>query len=138
MVSGTVRSSTLERRVFSVYFFSESRKDETLLNRMRGNLLRVLGQEILDTKTKQYEAMRDVLLLEAETLYGEGVLGQKEEEELIRHLEEDHITKLLSSAMDALARAEREGGKEDAQKLLEKCKELTQKLAALKSARFLP
>lgn len=137
-VSGTVRSSTLERRVFSVYFLAESRKDATLLNRVRGNLFRVLGQELFDKKTKQYEGLRDVLLLEAETLYGDGTLSQKEEEELLRHLEEDHITRLLSGAMDALAKAEREGSKNEAQNLLQTCKELTQKLAGLKSARFLP
>jgi hypothetical protein len=97
----------------------------------------VFGQELLNEKTKQYEAMRDILLLEAETLYGEGALGQKEEVELLRHLEEDHITKLLSGAMDALAKAEREGKKDEANRLLNICKELTQKLAGLKSARFL-
>ncbi|HBV00860.1 MAG TPA: DNA primase [Candidatus Taylorbacteria bacterium] len=136
--SGTVRSNTLERRVFSVYFLAESRNDATLLGRVRGNLIRALGQELFDKKVKQYEALHDVLLLEAETLYGEGALGPNEEEELIRHLEEDHITRLLSGAMDALANAEREGRKDEANRLLNTCKELTQKLAGLKSARFLP
>ena len=65
-------------------------------------------------------------------------LSLNEEEELIRHLEEDHITRLLSGAMDALANAEREGRKDEANRLLNTCKELTQKLAGLKSARFLP
>lgn len=134
--SVTGRRSTLERRVFSVYFLAESRKDALLLGRVRENLLRVFGQELFDNKAKQYEALRDVLLLEAETLYGEGALGQKEEEELFRHLEEDHITKLLSEAMDALAAAERETNKDKAQHLLQTCKELTQKLAGLKSRRF--
>lgn len=134
----SVRPNALERRVFSVCFLSESRKDELLLHRIQGDLLRIFGQELFDKKHGQYEALRDVLLLEAETLYGNDAPSAKEEQELIRHLEEEHMTKLFSEMMDALAKAEREGRKEETQNLLEKCKELTQKVAGLKSARFLP
>jgi hypothetical protein len=99
-------------------------------------LLRVFGQEAFEQKVKEYAALRDILLLEAETLYGEGMPSELEEEELLRHLEENCVTKLLSEAMDALARAERDKKNDEAQTLLQRCKELTQRLATLKSARF--
>jgi len=132
------RSNMLERRVFSIYLLAKSRKNASLLLRIEVNLQRIFGQELLDQKVRQYEELHDVLLLEAEALYGEDAPSVKEEQELLHHLEEGHMTGLFSEMMDALSKAEREGRKEEAQSLLQKCKELTQKLAGLKSARFLP
>lgn len=131
-------SHVLERRIFGIYLLAQSRKNTPLLERIRASLRNIFGQELFDKKIAQYEALRDVLLLEVEALYGEEAPGAKEEQELLRHLEEEQVTTLLSAAMDALAKAERGGKKEETRVLLERCKELTQKLAALKSARFLP
>ncbi len=131
-------ANTLERRVFSIYLLAESRKEATLLSRMETDLLRIFGQELFSKKREQYRALQDVLLLEAEALYGSGAPSSGEEQELLRHLEEGHLTTLLSAKMDTLVVAEREGKKEEEQRLLGECKELTQKLATLKSHRFLP
>ncbi len=136
--SAPTHANTLERRVFSIYLLAESKKNATLLSRMETDLLRIFGQELFSKKKEQYRALQDVLLLEAEALYGSGVPSSGEEQELLRHLEEGHLTTLLSAKMDTLVVAEREGKKEEAQKLLIECKELTQKLATLKSHRFLP
>ncbi|MDO8594287.1 MAG: CHC2 zinc finger domain-containing protein [bacterium] len=130
------RSNSLERRLISIYFLSQSRNNTPLLERLEGALLKIFGQEQFDKKREYYEPLRDALLVEAETLYGEGVPSAGEEQELLRHLEEEQITVSLSGMMDALMKAERDGRKEEAQALLQKCKELTQNLAGLKSARF--
>ena len=131
-----IRSHTIERRVFCIYFLAEYRKDTTLFDRIRASLLNIFGQEVFDKKREQYELLRDVLLLEADALYGEKAPSVQEELELIRHLEQERVTVLLSEMMDTLTMAERDGKKEEAQILLKKCKELTQKLGTLKSARF--
>ncbi len=131
-------ANTLERRVFCIYLLAESKRDATLLSRLETDLLRIFGQELLNKKQEHYRALQDVLLLEAEALYGIGVPSPGEEQELLRHLEEGHLTALLSEKMDTLIVAEREGKKEEAQRLLAECKELTQKLATLKSHRFSP
>lgn len=132
-----INANLLERRVFGIYLFAEWRHHAPLLLRIRSALHNIFGQELFNKKVKAHESLRDVLLLEAEALYGGGAPHVKEEQELLRHLEEEHITALLSEAMDALAKAEKGGSKEEAQKLLVRCKELTQKLGTLKSARFL-
>ncbi|KKW12696.1 MAG: primase protein [Parcubacteria group bacterium GW2011_GWA2_49_9] len=130
------RSNALERRVFGIYFFAEFRKLQTLFDRVHFALLLMLGQERFDAKKAEYAALQDVLLLEAETSFGEGTPSAQEEAELLRHLEEEYLTTRLSETMDTLAKAEKDGKKEETQALLQKCKELTQKLAGLKSARF--
>lgn len=132
-----VNVNLLERRVFGIYLFAENTHNLSLRERIRSALHNIFGQELFAKKVTQHESLRDILLLEAEALYGDSAPNAKEEQELLRHLEEEHITALLSEAMDALARAEGEGNKEEAQKLLVRCKELTQKLGTLKSARFL-
>ncbi len=129
-------SSISERRIWSIHLFAELKKNESLLTRITSALHRIFGRELYEKKVKQHEALRDVLLLEAEALYGEEDPSAKEEQELLRLLEEEHVTALLSQAMDALALAEREGNQERAAEFLLKCKELTQKLGTLKSARF--
>ncbi len=131
-----VRSNTLERRVFSIYLLSESQKNTLLFERLQTALLRIFEKEVFDKKVEHYKALADVLLLEAEALYGDTSPGVSEEEELLRHLEQEHITMLLSETMDTLAKSEHDGNKEETQALLAKCKELTQKLGALKSHRF--
>ena len=135
-VSAPTHANTLERRVFSIYLLAESKKNAVLFSRMETNLLRIFGKDILQKKLEHYRALQDVLLLEAEALYGEGAPSTDEEQELQRHLEEGHLTALLSEKMDTLIIAEREGKKEEAQRLLTECKELTQKLSVLKSHRF--
>ncbi len=135
-VTPPTHANTLERRVFSIYLLAESKKNATLLSRIETDVLRIFGQDILHKKVEHYRALQDVLLLEAEALYGEGAPSPGEEQELLRHLEEGHLTALLSEKMDTLIVAEREGKKEEAQRLLAECKELTQKLATLKSHRF--
>lgn len=132
------RSNALERRVFGIYFFAEFRKLQELSDRVRSALLQMLGEEKFDAKKAQYAPLQDVLLLEAEASFGEGTPSTREEEELLRHLEEEYLTARLSEAMDTLAKAEQMGKKDETQALLQKCKELTQKLASLKSARFSP
>ncbi|MDO8620610.1 MAG: CHC2 zinc finger domain-containing protein [bacterium] len=134
--SAPTHTNTLERRVFCIYLLAETKKEATLLSRMETDLLRIFGQTLLNKKVEQYRALQDVLLLEAEALYGEGAPAEAEEQELSRHLEEGHLTALLSEKMDTLVVAEREGKKEEAHRLLGECKELTQKLATLKSHRF--
>ena len=134
--SASGRSNALERRVFGIYFFAEFRKLQTLFDRVHFALLLMLGQERFDAKKAEYAALQDVLLLEAETSFGEGTPSAQEEAELLRHLEEEYLTTRLSETMDTLAKAEKDGKKEETQALLQKCKELTQKLAGLKSARF--
>jgi len=130
------RSNALERRVFGIYFFAEFRRLQELTERVRSALLQMLGQEKFDAKKGEYAPMQDVLLLEAEASFGEGAPSAREEAELLRHLEEEYLTARLSETMDILAKAEKDGKKEEAQALLQTCKELTQKLAGLKSARF--
>ncbi|MEK7169997.1 MAG: DNA primase [Patescibacteria group bacterium] len=130
------RSNVLERRVFGIYFFAEFKKLQELSDRVHFALLQMLGQEKFDAKKAEYAPMQDVLLLEAEASFGEGAPSAREEEELLRHLEEEHLTARLSETMDTLAKAEKDGKKEETQALLQTCKELTQKLAGLKSARF--
>lgn len=129
-------ANTLERRIFGIFLLAEAKKNAVLLSRIETGLLRIFEQDLLHRKLEHYRALQDVLLLEAEALYGEGAPSTSEEQELLRHLEEGHLTALLSEKMDALVVSEREGKKEEAQKLLTECKELTQKLSVLKSHRF--
>ncbi|KKW20634.1 MAG: DNA primase [Candidatus Taylorbacteria bacterium RIFCSPHIGHO2_02_49_25] len=129
-------TTTTKRRVFGIYFFAESRNDKELLGRIHDSLLCIFGERILLEELRRHKELRDPLLLEVETLYGDGVPSEKEEQELVSLLGEGHVTGLLSEAMDKLAAAERAGSKEEAGQLLQTCKELTQKLAAFKAARF--
>ena len=131
-----LRSTTIERRVFSILFFAEARGNAPLRERGSGTLTKLYGPELFSKKQEHYGLLRDVLLLEAETLYGDGAPSAQEEAELIRHLEEERVTVELSETMDTLMQKEREGKREEALALLQRCKDLTQKLAGLKSARF--
>ena len=134
----SLRSQMLVRRVFSILFLAESRNDAAHTERVQTALVRIFGEEALKKRSDYFVPMKDVLLSEAESYYGDNAPSLQEEQELLRHLEEEHITVLLSETMDALSIAEREGKKEESQSLLGRCKELTQKLGSLKSARFSP
>lgn len=135
------RMETVARRVFALLFFleeaphgSEAGNGQTA--RLKGEVERILGKETYRERRRAYEALRDVLLAEAEVFYGDAPSGEREETELLRHLEEEGLTEKLERVMRGLSLSERAKNVEESQKLLREAKALSERLASLKSSRF--
>lgn len=130
------RSPQLERRVFGMLFYAEelNRADEA--GEVRKRLIEVLGEDEFKRRFEVYRGEKDALLAEIEFAYGTNPVPKHEEEELMRNLEEEAVSAAFSKTMDELALAEREGRKGDLTALLERCKKLSERLSALKAARY--
>jgi len=131
------RPDARERQLFAILFFAESREEKDTRERIRETLTRIMGKERFEEALARYEPLRDMLLLEASVRYGDESVSEKEEQELLHHFEEDELRRQLSEMMHFLTEAERGGDKEKTAALLQKYSEVSQKLGALTSARFL-
>jgi len=126
------RSLTLERRVFGLFHAAP----EEARVRVESRLRELFGPTLFDERRQLYEGEKDVLLAEVEAIYGTPCVASAEEEELLRNLEEEMLCESLATAMDELALAERQGRKDHVPLILERCKNLGERLSALKAHRF--
>ena len=128
--------SIVARRVFAVLFLAEARGDEELIKRLTEKLTSILGMEKFGRGKAAFATLREPLLAEAEAFYGEGLPTAPEEAELLRNLEEEELRLQLQAVTEELTRGTpgRQGREPDA--LLRQAKQLSERLAALKSLRF--
>ncbi len=132
------RPRALLRRLFGVLFFFEMRNMKEAGEKLRGKLQGIIGAETLAKVQTIFEKERDELLAEAELLYGDGLPTEKETEELRHALEEEWLASKLQEVMARLTGSERAKDTSESAKHLGEAKALTERLAALKSARFSP
>lgn len=131
------RADAIARKIWSLLFFAEQRGKESGVDSeaARARLRAILTDARFAERDAAFSNDRAVLLFEGEALALAGALA-REMEELLRNLEEETITVSLSDAMERLHRAERGKKTEEIASLLSQCKELSDTLTALKSARF--
>ncbi len=130
------RSVALERRVFGTLFAAEASGRTDTAASMEKQLIEVFGEAEYRKRKDSYNGEKEVLLSEIELTYGTASPPKNEEDELLRNVEEEAISVALSKTMQELTSAERKGNKEETAALLEKCKQLGERLSVLKSARF--
>ena len=129
-------SRILRRLVMLLFFLDSLPEGKERCALLHSRIQSILGEPRLAEATRKLNQEREALLLEAEVRYGAAPPATKEEEELLSSLEEEDISAALTTAVDALARAERSGEKENAQKLLAECKSLSERLEKLKATPF--
>lgn len=131
------RGDALFRRVFALLFFSRTLPNSSALTARVEEALAALGAERVAEQTGMFEPERETLLLEAELLYGSGPPAEREVQELLANLEEEELSARLADHLGRLARAERtEQNRAVIGALLAECKQLSERLASLKAARF--
>lgn len=113
----------VSRRLFGIAY--KEKKDE-ILTKMKSIAGEALYMELL----KDGEERRDELILEAEVLYG-NVNIDREVDELLLSFEEDCVREDFTKAMAELQRSERSTDKKESEKLLKRCKELSEKLSEI-------
>lgn len=135
----TGRTDAIMRKIWSLLFFSDERGKEIGTDgeaaRARARLRAILTDARFAERNAAFSNDRAALLFEGEALALAGAPA-REMEELLRNLEEETIVASLSETMERLHRAERGKKPEEIASLLSQCKELSDKLTTLKSARF--
>lgn len=142
------RADAIVRKIWSLIFWGEerglacapraSRKESEIdAEAARARLLAILGATRFAESETALASGRAALLFEGEAL-ALSIVPAREMDELLHNLEEEVLTASLSEALERLHRAERGGKPEEVASLLSECKELSDKLTTLKSARFSP
>lgn len=80
-------------------------------------------------KLEELDLIKDQLVFEAETKYGDEKMFDVMIEDLFMNLDMEYVRDQFTTTMKALAFAEKEGDAEKSSTLLKKCQELTEKLA---------
>lgn len=135
--SGIARVDVILRKLWSLLFFAKERREESGIDAdaARARLRSILGDARFAERETSFTGEQSALLFEGETL-ALAATPAREMEELLRAVEEETLTLSLSEALAELSRAERGGKREESAALLSRCKELSDKLTALKSTRL--
>lgn len=101
-----------------------ARENKAKADELHELIKKVVGNDEYSALEKQLESFTEELALEAEVTYG-GNVPEQELSELLMNLEEDVVTKNLTSAMGERLKAEQEGNQGLAEELAKKCHTLS-------------
>lgn len=127
------RRRGIERRILGVILWQESRGgQEAITEKIRKRLVDILGNSSAKAVEDAVMPDKEKLIFEAEQYYEQSTKFERDIEELFTNLEEETLKDDLGKAMVELHRAEtdKEGGRVEV--LLNKCQQITNKLADLR------
>ena len=135
--AGATRADAILRKLWSLLFFAKERGKESGIDAdaARARLRTILGDARFAEREIAFARDESVLLFEGEAL-ALAATPAREIAELLGAVEEETLALSLSEALEQLSRAERGGKQEESAALLSRCKDLSDKLTALKSARL--
>jgi len=114
------RKDSIIRELYGVILWKDSKN---LQKRLEESMGREKG------KLEELDLIKDQLVFEAETKYGDEKMFDAMIEDLFMNLDMEYVRDQFTTTMKALAFAEKEGDAEKSSTLLKKCQELTEKLA---------
>lgn len=114
------RKDSIMRELYGVVLWKKSEE-------LRKRLEEIIGDE--KQKLEELDLVKDQLIFEAETKYGDEKTFDTTIEDLFMNLDIEYVRDQFTHTMKALALAEKEGDAEKSSTLLKRCQELTETLA---------
>ncbi len=115
------------RRLGALLLWQETLPEPTInLSRLREHLQELDPDSAV--RLLEFETDRDVLIYEAEVLYGASGITEREVEELVAVAKKNNLRRLYELARAELLKAEKEGNEVKASELLARCNELAKAL----------
>ncbi len=125
------RKNNIERKIAGILFWQELQTEPVLdVELIKGRFAHITGEPVTET-LKRHEQGKDELILEAEIFFDKSKRLNEETEELLVNLEEDSLKAAFGKALAGLSQAEKLKDKDKAKELLERCKELSDRLSKL-------
>ncbi len=130
------RRNYVERRLVGILFWQESEKEKSIdTDKLRISLVSLIGDKEFVGLLEHYKGIREELIFEAESYYGDSSRITKEIEELSINLTEDILRERFVEIMRALDKAEKAKDETSAKQLLKEGQDITQKLSELSEKR---
>jgi DNA primase len=130
------RGNRIEDRLVGIFHWQsalpEPHLDPVLL---RARIEKVIGTERMNLHDEVAQDKKNERIFEVELIYTDPKKMRQEVEELLMNLEEEALSRELESVMIALGNAERKGEIEDTIIFLNKTKDITSRLNAIKNSR---
>ncbi len=131
------RRARIEDRLFGILFSEEGKAEPAIdVSLFRSRLETTLGARFAELYAAPPEKKNE-RMFEVELLYAEPKLLKEASEELLDNLEEEMLAAALSDLMARISEAERVSDGDTLRALLERSQEITVRLNAIKSSRFL-
>lgn len=122
----------IEKRIYGIILWQENAVKPILDSRkITERLIHIIKENNFQNIVNIFLPSKSELALEAEVLYG-SLNTEEDLDELFIHLEQDYIKAELSYEIEKLAAAERKNDKVEGAEILKKCKELSERLSAIK------
>lgn len=131
------RKNYIMRRILGILFWQEGEKERQIdTDALRLSLISIAGDEYVAKALREYSKEKDEVIFEAESYYSEKSDPSHELEELLLNFEEDILRELYVSMWHELEIAERAKDEKKSKELLNKCQDISQKLAELSKKRI--
>jgi hypothetical protein len=126
------RADYIEKRLVGVLLWQKStRKPSISISEMEKRFVDIIGDRGYDL-LEQPPSEKEILIFEAESHYSDRPDISIEMEELLISLEEEHLKKKFSEAMENLQKSERDRDSAAVLKYLEECQNISQQINNLK------
>lgn len=125
------RQDIINSQIWALLWYAE-KSDQTLFKTLQEKMIAMFGEKWFETTKTELEKEKDNFIFQAEVVYQNKIM-QKEAETLLINLELELLNTLFAETMEKLSRAEKEGNKEEVDRLLAVCHDYTRKINELKS-----
>jgi DNA primase len=125
------RQDIINHQIWALLWYAE-KCDPKLFTTLEEKLKAMFGDERYELTKSALENEKNDLIFQAEIAYQDKSI-HKEAETLLMNLELELMRTLFAETMEKLSQAEKEGNKEESQRLLALCHDYTRKINELKS-----
>jgi hypothetical protein len=122
-------AQNIERKIFAALYLSEQKASG---KKLREQVQKILGEKKMKELESVFEKEKSELLLEAEILYETEQSVEHDSKELLKRLEEDILKAQYQETMKELKIAEQSKDQKRITELVERCKEIANKLSILR------